>query len=102
MEKVINLLSDIEEKANKILNRTSEEKSDLEKELIKNIEALENNIDLNTQKELDRLKATMDKELTVELDQLIKDSTKNLAEIELAFKTNHDLYVEQIFQNITK
>lgn len=100
MEKVINLLSDIEEKANKILLQATEEKAALYEELNQQMALYDQNVERETRKELDLLRAKMDEKISSEVSQMSKNSKVHLAEIEENFKTNHDAYMEQIFQNI--
>lgn len=100
MEKVITLLYDIEEKANRILNRTAEEKATLYQELNAHMEEMDAQINKETQKKLKDIQATFEKEIASDTQALIEASQKHLSEIESNCKQNHDVLVNQIFEQI--
>lgn len=102
MEKVINLLYDIEEKANQIVKRASEEKVRLSEALEKDLEKLDQTIDAENAAKLSALKAQADKDLLNEKQSLIDDCNKQLSEMETCYEHNHSSLVDKVFQSIIK
>lgn len=100
MEKVITLLYDIEEKANRILDRTAEEKAALYQELNANMEEMDAQINKETQKKLKDIQARFEKEIASDTQALIEASKKHLSEIESNCKQNHEVLVNEIFEQI--
>ena len=102
MEKVINVLYEIEEKANRILNRATEQKHKLYEQLNSDLTELESNITSDTNKKIECMKAKMQYELDTEKAALIKDCEKQVQSLESNFNAKHDDYVESVFQRIIK
>ncbi len=100
MEKVINLLYDIEEKANQIVIRANEEKVSLYKKLERDLAQLDQEIADENSAKLEILKTQADKELTLEKQSLIDDCNKQLSNMETYYKKNHDSLVDKIMQEI--
>lgn len=100
MERVINLLYDIEEKANRILDRASEEKNLLHDQLQKDITKLDEEIKNNTRSKISALQDNMNQEIERERQILIESSEKHLRDLEANFKANQETLVNKIFKNI--
>lgn len=100
MEKVINLLYEIEEKANTIMKRADDEKLTLHQELEQNIKQFEKDISEKNKQKLDVLHEKVNKDLQTEIQSLKDDSEKQLKELEYYFSTNHDALVNKVFQHI--
>lgn len=100
MEKVINLLYDIEEKANHIVNRASEEKISLQDAFDKSLNQLDQSIDADNAAKLNLLKAQVDKELAKEKQFFIDDCNKQIADMEANYKQNHEALVNKVFQSL--
>lgn len=100
MEKVINLLYEIEEKANQIINRANEEKVQLHNQLEKDIASLDTQISKDNDAKLNILKEQADKELVKEKQSLIDDCNKQLSNMDSYYKQNHNSLVEKIFQRL--
>lgn len=100
MEKVINLLYDIEEKANQIIKRANEEKVKLHDKLEKDLADLDMQISKENEAKLNVLKAQADEELAKEKQLLIDDCNKQLSDMETNYKQNHDALVEKLFQGL--
>lgn len=100
MEKVLNLLDEIEEKANAILAHTSVEKAALHDQLNKDMEKLDREMEEKTKNQLDELRQKMNKEITNETKLLVESCNKQLEELEHTFQKNHDKLVDVIFQKI--
>lgn len=102
MEKVINLLADIEEKAAHIIDRSSEEKNRLYEQLTEDLEKLDSDIAQDTCKKLNDLQERMNEEIALERQALKDDCDKQLKALETNFLTNRDTLVDKVFQNIIK
>jgi len=100
MEKVLNLLYDIEEKANRIISRTEEQKKNKRREIDQELALFESSLTEETNEKIQALQTKADQELELEKKALLDDCSKQLIELETSFNTNHDAYVEQIFNNI--
>jgi hypothetical protein len=100
MEKVINLLYDIEEKANRIISRTDDQKNAKRREIDDELSTYESSLSVETNKQIQVLQDQADKELELEKKALIDDCAKQLEHLETTFTMNHDAFVEHVFQNI--
>lgn len=102
MEKVIGLLFDIEKKANQILERANEEKTELFEENEKAIAKMEADIAEENVKKVNSIVIQAEKELEQEKQQLIETSNKQLNDLEIKYKQNHDALVEKVFQTMIR
>lgn len=100
MEKVINLLYDIEEKANRIISRTDDQKNAKRREIDQELSVFENALADETNKKIQFLQDQADKDLELERKALIDDCTKQIEQIENTFNMNHGAFLERVFQNI--
>lgn len=100
MEKVINVLYEIEEKANRILDRTAQEKTKLYNRLQTNLEKLDTDIKQDTNDQLDLLKNNMEAEIAKERFAQTEECNKQLTAMEQTYMTNHDALVEKVFQRM--
>ena len=102
MEKVINLLYDIEKKADRIISRTDEQKNAKRREIDRELSKFESSLMEETNKQIQILQNQADKEFELEKKALIDDCTKQLEQLELTYTSNHDALVERVFQNIIR
>ncbi len=102
MERVINLLHDIEEKANQIVKRANEEKVRLNDRLQKDMETFDHEIAEKNAAKLDFLKVGVDKELNLEKQSLIDECIRQLTQMDTDYLENHDRLAQEIFQEIIK
>lgn len=100
MENVIDLLHDIEEKANQIIKRANEEKVKLQEALKQDIDKLDKEIADDTNSKLLVLKNQIDKDLSTEKQALIDDCSRELSNMEKNFIQNHNSLVNGIIQQI--
>ncbi|MGB8451107.1 MAG: hypothetical protein WCD89_02135 [Anaerocolumna sp.] len=100
MEKVINLLYDIEEKANQIVKRATEEKIKLYDQLQKEMERLDHDIIAQNTANLEVFKIQVDKELNLEKQALIENCLKQITDMEAAYLDKHDSLADKIFHEI--
>lgn len=102
MEKVLNLLNDIEEKANSIVDHTSVEKKALYNSLTKDMKKLDEEISSKTQEKLDVIRRKMDKEIVESKKEMLTSFDRHLNKLESDYQKNHDAYVETVFQKIIR
>ena len=102
MEKVINVLYEIEEKANRILNRATEQKQKLYDQLNNDLLELENSITADTNNKINNMKSTMLSEIETEKEALTRDCKEQIQALEINYSSNHDSYVDKVFENIIK
>ncbi|MDF2539907.1 MAG: hypothetical protein K0S76_2928 [Herbinix sp.] len=100
MEKVIGLLFDIEKKANQIIERANDEKTELFEESERAIAEMEAAIADGNNAKINVLVAQAENELEKEKKHLIESSSKQLSELEANYLKNHDALVEKVFQSI--
>lgn len=100
MEKTIEQLFEIEEKANQIINRATEEKALLHDNFEKEITLLEQSIASENKMKLKALQEQADINLANEMKVLISDSEKHLRELDDINDNKHDFFVNQIFEAI--
>lgn len=100
MEKVINVLYEIEERANRILDRTSEQKAQLYQQLNKDLEKLERDINAETNQKLAVMKKNMESEIIAEREQLMADCTKQLQRMEESYEMTKKDFVDKVFTRI--
>lgn len=100
MEKIINTLYEIEEKANNIVKRVNEEKIRIQEEFDHALAELDNNIAAEKAEKLSVLKTDIDKTLAIEKQSLIDDCNRQLSKMEENYSKNHEALVNTIFQEI--
>lgn len=102
MEKVINVLSEIEDKATTILDRTKEQKQQLYEQLNKDLAKLESDIKAETNAQIDVMQKNMETEISKEKTKLLADCEKEIADLQSAYTKNHDTLVNDIFKKIVE
>jgi hypothetical protein len=100
MEKVINQLYEMEEKANIIINRVPEEKKLLYDQLNKNMEMFDIQISKDTQDKLHVLQDKLDTEVQKEYQVLLSTNEQYLKDLESNFQNNYNTLVDKVFHNI--
>ncbi len=100
MEKVIGLLFDIEKKANQILERANEEKTELFEENEKAIAKMEADIASENEARINIIVARADGDLEQEKQHLIESCNKQLEELDSQYTKNRDALAEKVFQSI--
>ncbi|HHV08947.1 MAG TPA: hypothetical protein GXX75_01540 [Clostridiales bacterium] len=102
MEKVIGLLFDIEKKANQIIERANDEKSELLEENEKAIAKMEADIAAENNAKVNQLLAQAEQEIEEEKQQLLEYSNKQLSDLEAAYRRDRAGLVEKVFQSIIR
>ncbi len=100
MKEVINLLYDIEEKANAIIDQTSLEKKALHEQLLKDIESSDSEINAATRDKIKSLQEKMSGEIKEEHKQMISNYETLLTNLSANFEKNQENFVEDLFQKI--
>jgi vacuolar-type H+-ATPase subunit H len=100
MEKIIQYLYDIEEKADLIVNRASEEKKRLNASLETNISEFNDFILKERNTKIELLKSRVQKELEEELSLLNKDCNQQINNMEHYFNEHHNELLNKVFNNI--
>lgn len=100
MEKVINLLNDIETKADKILSRVSDDKARLTEEADQKMKSFDSKIQIETNEKLTALRAKANQEVELELSKIKKEQEDYLKQLDANFETDCEKYAEQIFNRI--
>ena len=100
MEKVIGLLFDIEKKANQIIERANDEKTELFEENEKAIAKMESDISEENNRKVNLILKQAENELELEKQQLSESSHKQLTDLEMNYKQNHDALVDKVVHSI--
>ncbi|ROR22157.1 hypothetical protein EDD66_11639 [Mobilisporobacter senegalensis] len=100
MEKVISLLSEIEEKAAKIIESTSIEKEHLHNQLEKDMKQLDEKIMNDNNKKLEEIKYKINLSLEEERKNLADDCNHQISKLESKFSNNHNELIDEIFHKI--
>ncbi len=100
MEKVINVLSEIEDKASKILDRTQDQKQQLYEQLNKDLAKLETDIKADTTAKIDAVQKDMELDIASERKKLLADCQHQIDDLQQSYEKNHDQLVDSIFQSI--
>ncbi len=100
MEKIINLLSDIEEKSKNILESASTEKDNLHLKFEESLQKLDDHILEDMKVKIKDLQSRMNQSLEDEKKKLEENCNTQLKSLEDNFTNNHDALVEKAFQRI--
>lgn len=102
MENMIQQLSEIEEKANQIIERANEQKAKLHKEFETNATQMERKIASDNADKLRALQEKTRKELVKEKDEMIVSGENRLKNLEEINRKEHETLVQQVFENIIR
>lgn len=100
MEKVISLLSEIEEKAVNIIESTATQKEQLYNQFDIDIKLLDDQIMNDTNKKLDEIKHKINQSLNEERKKLIDECNNQISKLEIDFSKNHNTLVDELFHKI--
>lgn len=100
MEKIIHLLSDIEEKSKNILDNALEEKEKLHLKFEESLHNLDNQILEDMNSKIKQIQDHMNHSLEDEQKKLEDNCNIQLKNLEDNFSNNHDALVEKAFQQI--
>lgn len=100
MEKVLNLLNDIETKADKILSRVSDDKARLTEEMNQKMKSFDSKVQIETNERLDALRKKADQEVKAELAKLKTEQEDYLSKLDKNFDVTCEQYANDIFAHI--
>ncbi|MDO5518884.1 MAG: hypothetical protein Q4G58_00180 [bacterium] len=100
MEKVINVLSEIEDKATTILDRTQDQKQQLYEQLNKDLAKLDSDIKADTVSQIDTMQKEMEQDIEKERLTLISDCKQQISSLQQTFDKDHDTLVNKVFTKI--
>lgn len=100
MEKVINLLNDIEMKADKILSRVSNDKARLSDESNQKMKSFDSKVKGKTDKQIAALRLKADKEAEQELLKMKQEQDTYLKQLDEDFDEKCEEYADLIFKRI--
>jgi UPF0288 family protein (methanogenesis marker protein 3) len=100
MDKTISQLSEIEEKANQIINRANDQKEKLHDEYEIKIAQMEESIASENTAKLEHLQEQMNKELAKEKELMIRNSEQQLKALGEIDQKAHKVLAHQVFEHI--
>ena len=100
MEKIIKYLCDIEDKAFSIVNRASDEKKQMTADLETEIRKFDEEVLRDRQNQIERLKSSMEDELTKELMTLEEDCNRQLKDMDEFVANNRGDIVNRLFESL--
>lgn len=101
MEKVINLLYEIEEKANSVVEEAAGKKAELYENYQKELGSLDEAMEQASKEKLEKLRQKMNEEIGKEHQMLVESLNKELHKLEGNYHKNHDKLVEIMLAKIT-
>ncbi len=102
MEKTINKIFEIEEKAKIIIERANQEKLRMHDEFEETLAKMEKEISNKNAAKVSEFKSGIEKELENEKKQLIKKSEKQLADMDEQYQKNREELINRIFDSILR
>lgn len=102
MDTVIEKISEIESAATAIMEDASEQKKAFAKEMEERTAAFDAQLEAETSKRIEELRARMEIEMKERLEKQRSDSQKVLRAMEKRYQEHHTQYVEELFKKMTK
>lgn len=100
MEKVINLLNDIETKADKILSRVADDKARLNEELNQIMKSFDSKVQIETDEKLNALRQESNQAVEQKLLKIKQEQNEYLQRLDEDFDDNCEQYANEIFDRI--
>ena len=100
MESIISLLSNIENEANLIIEDAMNKKNTMYKEYSEEIEKIDDDYSKKLKVDLAKIQERSNTSIEKELEDIENASNNDIADLENKFKTNHDKYLNKLFNNI--
>lgn len=100
MDKVIETLNIIEERAAHITQATVNEKNALKESYSKKVSDYEKQVEKDTSMQLEKLRSDMEVRIQSTLSAFESDSKKERAALKAYFEANHEQLASQIFHSI--
>lgn len=102
MDTVIEKISEIESAASAIMEDASEQKKAFAKEMEERTAAFDAQLEAETNKRIEELRARMEIEMNDRLEKQQNDSKKVLRALEKRYQEHHVQYVEELFKKMIK
>ncbi len=102
MDAVIQKISEIESAATSIMEAAAQRKKTFFKEMEERTAAFDSQLEGETEKELEELRAGMEVSMNERLKKQQNDSQKLLETMEKRYEEHHTQYAEDLFHTITK
>ncbi|GLB33023.1 hypothetical protein LAD12857_49460 [Lacrimispora amygdalina] len=102
MDAVIDKISEIESAATSIMEHANEQKKAFAKEMEERTAAFDAQLENETEKEIEKLKAGMEIKMNQRLKMQQDELQKILVAMEKNFEAHHTLYAKELFNNMIK
>ena len=102
MDTVIEKISEIEASATAIMEDANERKKAFAKEMEERTAAFDAQLEAETNKRIEELRARMEIEMNERLEKQRNDSQNVLRAMEQRYQEHHTEYVEELFKKMTK
>ncbi|MDK2967903.1 MULTISPECIES: DUF3970 family protein [Lacrimispora] len=102
MDAVIEKISEIESAATSIMEHANEQKKALAKEMEERTAAFDAQLENETEKEIEKLKAEMEIKMNQRLKKQQDELQKILEAMEKNFEVHHTQYAKELFNNMIK
>nr|WP_314460617.1 ATPase [uncultured Clostridium sp.] len=102
MDAVIDKISEIESAATSIMEHANEQKKAFAKETEERTAAFDAQLENETEKEIEKLKAGMEIKMNQRLKKQQDELQKILEAMEKNFEVHHTQYAEELFNNMIK
>ena len=102
MDTVIEKISEIESAATAIMEDSNERKKAFAKEMEERTAAFDTQLEAETNKQIEELRARMEIEMNERLEKQRNDSQNILRAMEIRYEEHHTQYVEELFNKMTK
>ena len=102
MDTVINKLWEIEEAAGAITDEANVRKKAFAKEMVERTAAFDAQLEAETNKRIEELRARMEIEMNERLEKQRNDSQNVLRAMEQRYQEHHTEYVEELFKKMIK
>jgi predicted outer membrane protein len=102
MDVVIDKISEIESAASSIMEHANEQKKAFAKEMDERTAAFDAQLEHETEKEIEKLRAGMEIKMNQRLKQQQDELQKILKAMENNFEVHHTKYADELFNNMIK
>lgn len=100
MNSVIKKLSDIEATAEAIVEHAESQKSEIERRIQEERDQFDQDLETETEKKLDAIKAEAEKEMKRILEHQIQKNQSTIDDLKKEYEKNHDVYAQEILEHI--
>ncbi|MDR1700247.1 MAG: hypothetical protein LBR68_03555 [Lachnoclostridium sp.] len=101
MQEIIEKLAEIEKKANHVIDNSISGKVEVERRKKAELAELEETLTKESEKKLEQLRSSLEKETQPEIDSVYKEGYDHLNKIETSFYLDREKIVNEVFHRIT-